>query len=67
MSAPRPKASVYAQETLDGEWIWWITSTGNHATLARSARRYSTMSAALRAAQAVAALGGLQVDERNRR
>lgn len=63
----RPKASVYAQETMDGKWIWWITSTGNHTTLAKSARRYSSMGAALRSAQAVAGLGGLEIDERNRR
>lgn len=63
----RLKASVYAQETIFGTWIWWIISTGNHATLAKSAREYSTMGAALRAAQAVAALGDLEIDERNRR
>ncbi|WP_156750439.1 hypothetical protein [Mycobacterium sp. 852013-50091_SCH5140682] len=63
----RPKASVYAQETMDGKWIWWITSTGNHATLAKSAREYSTMGAALRAALALGALGAIEIDERNRR
>lgn len=66
-SEKRPKASVYAQETMVGTWVWWITSTGNHATLAKSVRGYATEAAALRSAQAVAGLGELEIDERNRR
>lgn len=61
----KPRGSVYAQETTDGQWIWWITNTRNHAPLARSCRSYHSMGAALRSAQAVAALGGLHIDERN--
>lgn len=58
------KASVYAQQRLDDKWIWWITAP-NHATLARSARSYATERAAITAAMAVAALGSIEVDERN--
>lgn len=46
-----PIAQVYAQEGLC-----------NHATLAKSARRYSTKRGALKAAQQVANLGALQID-----
>lgn len=65
MSA-RPRANVYAQETMNGRWIWWITSNGNHATLAKSPKSYASMRSALKAAQAVANLGQLEIDERNR-
>lgn len=63
--AIRPIASVYAQEDLEGRWTWWITSLGNNATLAKSARKYSTKRAALKAAQKVASLGTLEIDWRN--
>lgn len=60
------RGSVYAQETIDGQWIWWITAA-NHAPLAKSCRQYATERAAVRAAQSVAALGEIDVDERNLR
>ena len=61
-----PTASAYAQEDLNGRWQWWITSLGNNATLAKSARKYSTKRAALKAAQSVASLGALEIDWRNK-
>lgn len=57
-------ASVYAQETMDGKWIWWITAA-NHAPVARSCRKYTTERAAIKSALAVAALGDIEIDERN--
>jgi hypothetical protein len=60
-----PIAHVYAQEDQDGKWQWWITSLGNNATLAKSARKYSTKRAALKSAQKVASLGALEIDWRN--
>jgi len=57
-------ASVYAQETMDDKWIWWITAA-NHAPLARSCRKYATKRAAINAALAVAKLGEITVDPRN--
>lgn len=59
-------ASVYAQETICGKWVWWITAA-NHAPLARSCRKYATERGAIKAALAVARLGEIAVDERNLR
>lgn len=58
--------SVYAQETMDNKWIWWITAA-NNASVARSCRSYATERAAIKAAKAVASLGDIAVDERNLR
>lgn len=60
------RASVYAQMTMDDQWVWWITAA-NHAPLARSCRKYTTERAAINAGLAVAALGEIDVDERNLR
>ncbi len=66
MTGARRRASVYAQETVDGQWIWWITAA-NHASIARSCRKYTTERSAIYAALDVASLGAIDVDERNLR
>jgi hypothetical protein len=62
----RPKARVYAQESYPaGRWVWWITAIGNNVVLAKSPKTYSSERSALEAAQGVANLGELEIDERN--